>query len=307
MFCGGGGSSLGASMAGVKIVGGAEMAEYPARAFEANFPAAKLYKGDLRILDLNRLRHDLGRINLLLASPECTNHTCAKGSAPRSEESKETALQVIRFATALQPDWIVLENVVHMRPWKRYPEMKESLSAIGYTIAEVVLDSSLFGVPQKRRRLFMIAGLTKQARAVVGRTRVPKTAASVLDPDGSWPTTYLFLKGRAKGTLERAERAIAEVGTKTPFLLVYYGTDGAGGWQPLDQPLRTVTTIDRFALVEPSRSGHKMRMLQASELRRAMGFPGRYRFPAGTRRDKIKLLGNAVCPPVMRAIIESLT
>lgn len=47
-----------------------------------------------------------------------------------------------------------------------------------------------------------------------------------------------------------------ELGEDTSFLLVYYGTDGCGGWQRLDRPLRTVTTIDRFALVEPSATGH---------------------------------------------------
>jgi DNA (cytosine-5)-methyltransferase 1 len=293
-------------MAGAEIVGGAEMADYPARAFSQNFPDARLYSGDLRTLDPRRLGPDLGRINLLLASPECTNHTCAKGSAPRSEESKETALQVIRFAKTLRPDWVVLENVVHMRPWKRYPELKASLTKLGYNITESVLDSSLFGVPQKRRRLFMIAGLAGKLGAVRGRnSRSPKAAASVLSPRGLWPTTRLFTVKRAKGTIERAERAISEVGGRTPFLLVYYGTDGAGGWQSLDQPLRTVTTIDRFALVEPSPSGHTMRMLQPAELQRAMGFPASYRLPQGTRRDKIKVLGNAVCPPVMRAIVEA--
>ena len=74
----------------------------------------------------------------------------------------------------------------------------------------------------------------------------------------------------------------------------------------MDRPLRTVTTIDRFALVE-SRSGQpRIRMLQVSELKRAMGFAESYKLESGTRRDKIRLLGNGVCPPVMRAVIESL-
>jgi DNA (cytosine-5)-methyltransferase 1 len=97
-----------------------------------------------------------------------------------------------------------------------------------------------------------------------------------------------------------------EVGKRTPFILVYYGTDGCGGWQPLDVPLRTVTTLDRFALVEPTSKGHTMRMLQPTELRRAMGFPASYRFPNGTRREKIQLLGNAVCPPVMKSLVAGL-
>ncbi len=54
--------------------------------------------------------------------------------------------------------------------------------------------------------------------------------------------------------------------------MVYYGSDGAGGYQRLDRPLRTVTTLDRFAYVRPTKFGHEMRMLQPTELAAAMGF-----------------------------------
>ena len=97
---------------------------------------------------------------------------------------------------------------------------------------------------------------------------------------------------------------MSALGSKTPFLLVYYGSDAAGGWQSLDRPLRTMTTLDRFALVEPRPEGHVMRMLQVSELRRAMGFGDDYKMLQGTRRDRIKLLGNGVCPPVMAHLVR---
>nr|WP_269454003.1 DNA cytosine methyltransferase [Pseudomonas cerasi] len=47
-------------------------------------------------------------------------------------------------------------------------------------------------------------------------------------------------------------------------------------------------------------------MLQPCELRKAMGFPGAYKFPDVTRRDKVKLMGNAVCSPIMESIVASL-
>ena len=118
--------------------------------------------------------------------------------------------------------------------------------------------------------------------------------------------TPLYRPGRALPTLERAERGFAELGRSSAFLLVYYGTDGGGGWQRLDRPLRTITTVDRFALVTPSSDGHKMRMLQVPELRRAMGFETDYIMAHGTRRDKVRMLGNGVCPPVMKSIVEQL-
>jgi DNA (cytosine-5)-methyltransferase 1 len=92
-----------------------------------------------------------------------------------------------------------------------------------------------------------------------------------------------------------------------PFLVVYYGSDGSGGWQPLDRPLRTLTTLDRFGLVTWQKRTPMLRMLQVPELLRAMGFDRKYSLPHGSRRDKIKLLGNGVCPPVMEAIVSSIT
>jgi DNA (cytosine-5)-methyltransferase 1 len=49
-----------------------------------------------------------------------------------------------------------------------------------------------------------------------------------------------------------------------------------------------------------------MRMLQVSELRRAISFRRDYVMNYGSRRDKIRLLGNGVCPPVMEAIVERI-
>ena len=50
-----------------------------------------------------------------------------------------------------------------------------------------------------------------------------------------------------------------------------------------------------------------MRMLQVSELKRAMGLPESFKMPVGTRRERVRLLGNGVCPPVMETVVRALT
>ena len=101
----------------------------------------------------------------------------------------------------------------------------------------------------------------------------PKPAAAgILDQPGIWKRSPLDNGRRAAATLARAKRAVATLGSDQPFLIVYYGNDGAGGWQPLTVPLRTVTTLDRFGLCEPADDGLMLRMLQVPELARAMGF-----------------------------------
>ena len=65
--------------------------------------------------------------------------------------------------------------------------------------------------------------------------------------------------------------------------MVYYGTDAAGGFQTLNRPLRTITTLDRFAYVRPNGIGHEMRMLQPPELAAAMGFFLEHKWPSSRR------------------------
>ena len=307
IFCGAGGSSAGARAAGVDIVAGVDMCPKATATFAANFPTAHVVTSRLEDLPMDEFKERIGPIDLLLASPECRNHTCAKGSAPRDEASRATAMQVVRYARLLSPRWLVLENVVYMRPWSRYQELKSSLEELDYHLAEHTLDASEFGVPQTRRRLFLVGERERcPAAEPLIQGGLPKTARSILDPAGTWKTSSLNSPRRAEATLERARRGFEALGEQTSFLLVYYGSDGSGGWQSLDRPLRTVTTIDRFALVEPRDGGPTIRMLQVPELKRAMGYNDDFLLNEGTRRDRIRLLGNGVCPPVMEAVVRAL-
>ena len=242
--------------------------------------------------------------------PECTNHSCARGSRARDEASRETALHVLQIARRLRPRWLVVENVVQMRSWARYGEFLAELQAIfgRDRVTVQVLDAADFGVPQTRRRLFVICDALRPPPDVRRRTAMAhRPARDILDAPGTWPRRPLHAARRASPTLERARRAIAALGEGVPFLIVYYGSDGAGGWQPLDRPLRTLTTLDRFGLVEWEDGAPTLRMLQVPELRRAMGFDDAFRIRHGSRRERIMLLGNAVCPPVMQAVVGALT
>jgi len=305
LFCGAGGSSWGARLAGADIVAGFDANALAGSAFKRNFPTAQFYPGRLEDIRGPEAKALVGDIDLLLASPECTNHSPAKGAQPRCENSRETAFQVVRFARVWNPRWIVIENVVGMRRWPRYDELVDRLRRLGYCVRAQVLNAADFGVPQKRRRLFIVCDRESEPSTILPTRATPRMAGSVLRDAGEFATSVLRSERRAEATIERAERAISEIGTKQPFLLVYYGSDKAGGWQPLDIPLRTITTLDRFAYVKPGRKGHRMRMLQVPELKAGMGMPQRFAV-RGTRRESIRMLGNGVCPPVMRRVVEAL-
>jgi DNA (cytosine-5)-methyltransferase 1 len=306
LFCGAGGSSWGAQCAGVEIVAGFDMWQTAGAVYKDNFPNAKFYEGKLEDIEPEELTSELGRIDLILASPECTNHSVAKGNKPRCEESRKTALQVIRFAKAFKPRWIVVENVSSMRNWSRYKEFVRDIETLGYNTKAEVLNAADFGVAQSRKRLFILCDREKKPETVEFPRRKKRTAMDIIDGNGTYNYSPLRTKGRAKATLERAKRAIKQIGKNSRFLIVYYGSDAAGGWQRLNVPLRTITTLDRFAFVKPDRNKYVMRMLQPPELKAAMGWPKKYKINHGTRRDKVKMIGNAVCSSVMKNIVKSI-
>jgi DNA (cytosine-5)-methyltransferase 1 len=306
LFCGGGLGARGAVAAGLEPILALDLWDIACQTYKANFPSAIVLNTDIESVDpLAYLQP--GSADLLLASPECTNHSVAKGAAPRDEKSRETALFTAHWIGALKPRWFVIENVKEMKVWSRYQELLDALRAHGYHMREEVINAAKFGAPQARTRLFLIGGLgTTPPPIIAPFLDRALTVRDILDPHGTWPETPVFIDSRAESTVAKAKNAIKTLGSDAEFLLVYYGSGGEKAWHSLDQPLRTITTVDRFALVRKKKNRYVMRMLQPSELARAMSLPDSHTFPVGNRREKVKLCGNGVCATVIEAIVECL-
>ena len=86
-----------------------------------------------------------------------------------------------------------------------------------------------------------------------------------------------------------------------PLLMEYYGN---GQCKPITEPCGTVTTKDRFALINPESIRLGFRMLQPHELAAAQSFPKDYKF-TGTKTEVVKQIGNAVCPMMAKALVEA--
>lgn len=304
LFCGGGFGARGAVGAGGSPLLSVDLWDVATATYKKNFSRASVVTS--RVEDVNPALVGSMKVDLLLTSPECTNHTHARGSRPRNEDSRNTALSSLHWVESLKPKHIVMENVPNMKAWDRYDELKAGLESLGYGIREKVLCSSSFGVPQRRRRLFVTALRGDVPHEIILPRRRRASAREVLDPVGTWKESPFYTERRAERTIRYAEAAMEDLGGKESFLVVYYGSDKGGGWQSLDDPLRTVTTLDRFGLVRHNGREWTIRMLQPPELARAMGVPKSHLFPVGTRRDKVKLCGNGICSPVLKEVITQL-
>ena len=307
LFCGGGFGARGATNAGAIPILALDSWDLATDTYKVNFP-------DVTVL--NSLIEDVNPVDLnlpytpdvILASPECTSHSIARGAKKGCERSRSTAFGILPWVEAFMPRWIVIENVNRMKQWDKHDYFINKIKNYGYSVSDLLLNAADYGAPQSRKRMFLLCDLygTTISRKLFNKRYGKKklAAETIIDWSGKYNTTPLYKKGRAEPTIKRAERAMASLGENVPFLIVYYGSDYAGGWQSLDTPLRTITTLDRFGLVIWDAGIPRMRMLQPDELVQAMTCGTIHNLPVGTRRQKVKLCGNGICSNIIECIFK---
>lgn len=295
LFAGLGGNSEGARMAGVNVVWAANHWQAAVEIHAANHPGAAHVCQDLHQADWARVpAHDL-----LMASPACQGHTHARGKErPHHDVTRSTAWAVVSAAEYHRPAFVMVENVPEFARWALYPAWCAAMSALGYALAPMILDAADCGVPQHRRRLFIVGTRSKHPIELQIQPRQHVPAASFVDfRTGKW--TPINRPGRSARTLARVAAGRARFGRR--FLAPYYGSGSGETGRCLDRPIGTITTRDRWSVID----GDQMRMLTAGECRAAMAFPDGYVLPED-RRLAIHMLGNAVPPPMTAAVITEL-
>lgn len=293
LFAGAGGFSEGARMAGCSVVWAGNHWPVAVEWHGANHPETLHVCQDLRQADWTQIPdHDL-----LLASPACQGHSRARGKdKPHHDATRSTAWAVVDALEAKRPPLALIENVVDFTRWELFDVWALAIERLGYTMTRYILDAANHVVPQNRERLFMV--LTHSRAPLL--LSLPKHQhipfAGLIDyRAGQW--SPVRKPGRSAATLARWENGRREFGER--FLLPYYSSARTG--RSLTRPIGTITTRDRYAVVD----GDRMRMLTADEYRAGMGFPADYKLPAD-HKTAVHLLGNAVCPPVAADLIRSV-
>lgn len=285
LFAGWGGMTEGATRAGARVVYAANHWPLAVEAHAANHPGAHHECQDLRQADFRALPD----IDLLLAAPACQGHSRASQSKRRAyhDALRSTAWAVIDCCDLKEPRVVLVENVPEFLGWRLYPAWKLALESMGYAVSENILLASRLGVPQRRRRLFVVA--TRSRAPLVLRLDEaedePPFGPCIDWHLGSWRP----VASKSAAVQARVARGRERLGYQ--FLTQHVTNHPGVG---LDEPIRTITTKDQWAVVD----GDRMRPLTARENLRGMGFPESYRVPArATRKDMIRGVGNAVCPP----------
>jgi len=318
LFCGAGGLSCGLQQAGIGVVAGLDFdqrCEYP---FTENIEAVFLGQ-DLASTTSESLGEyfQSPKYSLIAGCAPCQPFSTLSNGSDRKKSSKWPLLrQFGRVVADLKPDLVTMENVPILQKEEIFDEFVTGLRSLGYSITYKVMDASKYGVPQKRKRLVLLASMLGPIRIIspeelgVEETTV-RQAIGHLPPVAAGKTDKSDALHRAQGihpiNLQRMRHS-KPGGTwkdwpyklrlechKKPGGATYTSVYGRMEW---DKPSGTMTT--QSYSFGTGRYGHpeQDRSLTLREMAILQSFPDDYKFtPAGKVPEFSsvgRLIGNAV-------------
>lgn len=298
LFCGAGGSSTGVSQACEAAGRRIELVavNHWDRAVEthaANHPDAGHHCEDLTTMDPRKAVPG-DKLDLLVASPECTHHSVARGGMPCSDQSRASAWCVLRWVNSLMVDRVLIENVPEFVSWgplgsngkplkskrgETFEAFVNALKASGYRVDWRLLNAADYGAATSRRRLFLQAVRGRREIVWPDATHSPTGEAGLFGSRKRWRAAREIIDWTLAGssifgrkrplsanTLARIEAGLRKFGgaAAEPFLVAlnYMSSRDHDGryTRSTGEPIPTITSQgNRFGLVEPFviGTGHK--------------------------------------------------
>lgn len=328
LFAGCGGSSLGYRWAGFRILWANEFNEKARACYALNAAAGTIIDGrDVRMIQAAEISSAIGLVSGMLdvldGSPPCQSFSTA-GQQQRgwgkmrahgdgtTQVSDDLFFEYARLLAGLRPRAFVAENVSGLVKGVCKGYFKAILAALrrcGYRIAARLLDAQWLGVPQARVRLIFVGVREDLGRAPSFpaplpyryslRDALPEALGQVVGNEAFRPIW---------GGADQSHPTILAGSRRTSGTAVFAGSRAADGADVTDQPCPTVRTTDQgqkwLAPMMPSYPPER-RKFSIAELRRVCGFPDDFQL-VGTYAEQWARLGNAVPPPMMRAVAEKL-
>src|SRR5579884_2382913 len=165
LFAGCGGLTTGLKQAGFRVLAAVEVEPKAADTYRKNHPTVLLKQANIIRVAARALMNELslkrGKLDLLAGCPPCQGFSVlrTRNGARSAEDSRNRLIeQMLRFARVLRPRAIMMENVPKLRDHKSFGIFCEKLAELGYRITWEIKDAARYGVPQRRKRLILVAG-----------------------------------------------------------------------------------------------------------------------------------------------------
>jgi len=212
-FTGVGGADLGLELAGFRVAWQCELDPWKQSILRAHWPGVPLHD------DITTLR-DPEPVDLLIGGFPCQDLSVAGKRKGFTGERSVLAFDFLRVAESVRPRWLLLENVPGLLSSNRgrdFARLIDEVVALGYGVGWRVLDARYFNVPQRRRRVFLVAyraDLADDPRAASERALRALRESGGGDSTPGWPPRQETPAGVGAG---------APLGGREPIAFYYSG------------------------------------------------------------------------------------
>lgn len=275
LFCGAGGMSLGFAQAGFQVLAGVDNWDHAIECYAQNFPKHETVTMDLQDWKAIVAKFTGVDFDVLIGGPPCQDFSEA-GDQVEGDKAELTK-SYARVVAKLRPKYFVMENVPRALQSKAYKTARGIFKRAGYGLTEIVLDASLCGVPQRRKRFFCIGslanrnGFLKKTLQVLQRD-VPMTLRDYVGSEFDF--SYYYRHPRTYG-----RRGVFSLDEPAPTM------------RGCNRPLPRAYKVHEDDVVNPH--ALNVRALTFSERARVQMFPSDYKWTEHATSNE-QMIGNAV-------------
>ncbi|HDS0949000.1 TPA: DNA cytosine methyltransferase [Stenotrophomonas maltophilia] len=316
LFSGCGGLTLGLRSAGFEVVAAVEIDRKAAETYRANHPQVPLIESDIRSVSSEHLlaKADLtkGELDLLAGCPPCQGFSTMRsknGKAPADDPRNGLIDDFSRLAIQLRPKMVMMENVPALANYPKFQDFVCRLRAAGYEVVHSVVDVGDYEVPQRRRRLILVASRISTptlAAASSARRSVRDAIGHLSSPGSTGDELHDRTASRRTARVQAIIEAIPKDGGSRSSLpenlklKCHNSTSGFNdvyGRMAWDHQAPTITggcnNPSRGRFIHPSDD----RVISLREAAMLQGFPGDYIFSLSHGKESLALMiGNALPP-----------
>ncbi len=244
-------------------------------------------------IDLDSIAASPSNDNFWWLSPPCQPY-CRRGRGQCDSDDRCRALLAIiawfRSRPVRLPDQLVLENVPEFENSSHADRLRDALSCNGFNIAESILCPTQFGIPNRRRRYYLMAARECEVSEVTP-TQIERAfnIADVLEPIPD-PISSLWLD---PGLASDYSAALDVVDIDDPGAVTACFTSGYG---------KSIVRSGSYL-----KQDGRLRRFSPSEIARLLGFSDSFAFPDNcTNRQRWKMLGNSLSIDVVKAVLRNV-
>jgi DNA (cytosine-5)-methyltransferase 1 len=319
LFCGAGGLSQGLRQAGFDVVGAVDLDGLACATYRLNHTSVKLWERDIRQLTGTAVMKELGirrgQLELLAACPPCQGFSTMRtknGTRRNRDARNDLVFEVLRLVRSIRPQSVMLENVPGLSFDRRYVAFRKGLETLGYRVTADVLNTVDFNVPQRRRRLVVLASRNQTpefAPKAKARQTVRQAIAALPSPSRSRDALHNYspqLSRKVKDLIKEIPRnggSRSDRGAQSQLcchkrLQGFHDVYGRMAW---DKAAPTITG----GCINPSKGRflhpRANRPITLREAALLQTFPRSYRFSLERGRyPAAVLIGNALPPEFIR-------